>query len=202
MRNALYATADDRGLSGTDRSPPTHDWVGDGTLLMRGSTYVNALKTRLGLVNTRLRSSRGRPNAPVNCDLGCGRPESLGHILQSCPKLAPERSRRHDRVLDLLQQQLGRKNWQVLREPHIRTQAGVRVPDLVIWDRQGSTVLDVQVVADNSVGDFLTRAHDLKRSYYDVGDINAWVREKTGHPPMFTTLTINWRGTMASQPQL
>ncbi|MPC49623.1 Retrovirus-related Pol polyprotein from type-1 retrotransposable element R2 [Portunus trituberculatus] len=189
MRDALYATADGRGLSGTDRSPPTHDWVGDGTLLMRGSSYINALKTRLGVVNTRLRSSRGRPAAPVQCDLGCGRPESLGHILQSCPKLAPERTRRHDRVLDLLHQQLCRKNWQLLREPHIRTQAGVRVPDLVIWDRQGSTVLDVQVVADNSVSDFLSRAHDLKRFYYDVGDVRAWVRDKTGHPP---------RGTMAT----
>ncbi|MPC68309.1 Retrovirus-related Pol polyprotein from type-1 retrotransposable element R2 [Portunus trituberculatus] len=141
--------------------------------------YINALKTHLGVVNTKLRSARGRPAAPVHCDLGCGCQESLGHILQVCPKLAPERTRRHDRVLDLLQHQLSHKNWQVVREPNIRTQAGVRVPD-------------------NAAGDFLSRAHDLKRSYYDVGDIKAWVREKTGHPPVFTTPTINWRGTMAT----
>ncbi|MPC49353.1 Retrovirus-related Pol polyprotein from type-1 retrotransposable element R2 [Portunus trituberculatus] len=51
-RDTLYASADDQGLSGTDRSPPTHKWVDDSTLLMRGSTYVNDLKTRLGVVNT------------------------------------------------------------------------------------------------------------------------------------------------------
>ncbi|MPD01426.1 Retrovirus-related Pol polyprotein from type-1 retrotransposable element R2 [Portunus trituberculatus] len=145
----LYTTADGRGLSGCGSSPPTHEWVDDGSRLMRGSTYVHAIKTRLGVVNTSMRASRGRPGAPVLCDLGCGRPESLGHLLQSCPKLAPERTRRHNHVLDLVVKQLTSKGLQMLREYSIRTRAGVRIPNVVVWGHEGAVVLDVQIVADN-----------------------------------------------------
>ena len=192
----LYASADGRGLSGADVSPPTHSWVDDGTRLMRGSTYISAIKTRLGVANTKMRASKGRPDADVACDLGCGRPESLGHVLQMCPVLAPERTKRHDNVLSLLCKHLEKRKKSILREPSIRTSAGVRKPDVVVWDDIQSVVLDVQVVSDNAAGDALARAHGLKKSYYDVGDIRDWVRERTGHPPVFATLTINWRGMM------
>lgn len=197
-KNKLYASVDGRGLSEAGKSPPTHEWVDDGTVLMRGSTYISAIKTRLGVANTRLRASRGRPNAPVHCDLGCGRIESLGHILQSCPKLAPERTMRHDKVLSLLVQQLNSKQHQILRKPSIRTSAGVRKPDVVVWNQRQSVVLDVQIVSDSSTGESLDRAHGLKRSYYDVGEIRDWVIQRTGLPPVFATLTINWRGIMAT----
>ncbi|MPC95384.1 Retrovirus-related Pol polyprotein from type-1 retrotransposable element R2 [Portunus trituberculatus] len=195
----LYASADGRGLRGTNLTPSTHDWVDDGTALLKGTTYISALKTRLGVVTTRLRASRGRPGAPVLCDLGCGRIESLGHILQSCPRLAPERTTRHNRVLGLLEKQLTGKGLRTLKEPTIRTPAGVRKPDLVIWDHYRSVVLDVQIVADSSAGDFLDRAHGLKRSYYDTESICQWVRGQTEHAPVVSTLTINWRGSTARQ---
>ena len=197
-KESLYASADGRGLKGFDSHPNTHDWVENATALMKGATYVSAVKTRLGVVGTRLRASRGRPGAPVLCDLGCGRPESLGHILQVCPVLAPERTRRHNRVLDLLHQQLSRRGYRLLKEPNIRTPAGVRKPDLVVWDDRQSVVIDVQITADNATGDLLGRAHGLKVSHYNTEAIRTWVREKTGHPPVFTTLTINWRGLMAT----
>ncbi|MPC55462.1 Retrovirus-related Pol polyprotein from type-2 retrotransposable element R2DM [Portunus trituberculatus] len=162
------------GLSGADESQPTHEWVDNGSLLMRGSIYISAIKTRLGVVNTRLRSSRGRPGAPVHCDLGCGRIESLGHILQSCPKLAPEKTYGHDQVLNLLVKQLEQKGKKVFREPNIWTAAGVRKPDVVVFDIQQSVVLDVQIVADNAGGDALIHEHGLKKSYYDVGEIRSW----------------------------
>ena len=85
-----------------------------------------------------------------------------------------------------------------MREPTIRTSAGARKPDVIVWDRFQAAVLDVQIVSDSSSGDVLGHAHDLKRSYYDTGDIRAWVQEKTGRYPVFTTLTINWRGIMAT----
>ena len=144
-----------------------------------------------------MRAARGRPAVPVRCDLGCGRPESLGHILQVCPVLAPERTRRHDRVLSLLEQHLSRKGFQLAREPSIRTPAGVRRPDLVVWDHTQSVVIDVQVIADNSSGDLLAHAHGLKVSHYNTEPVRTWVREKTGHPPVFTSCTISWRGLLA-----
>ena len=59
-------------------------------------------------------------------------------------------------------------------------------------------VLDVQIVSDSSTGESLDRAHGLKRSYYDVGEIRDWVIQRTGLPPVFATLTINWSGIMAT----
>ena len=146
---------------------------------MKGSTYVTVIKTRLGVASNKLRSSRGRVNAPVLCDLGGGQGETLGHILQSCPKLAPERTKRHDRVLSLLIDQLTKHDHHMLKEPNIRTPAGL-------------------ITSDSSLENTLERAHGLKRTYYDVEDIREWVRTKTGHSPVFATLTINWRGVMAT----
>ena len=60
-----YASVDGRGLKGADKAPRTHQWVSDGTTLMRGSNYISALKTRLGVAHTKLRVARGRPAAPV-----------------------------------------------------------------------------------------------------------------------------------------
>ncbi len=199
-KDTLYASADGRGLLGMDTSPPTHEWVDDGTLLMRGSSYISAIKTRLGVAYTKIRASRGRSEAPVMCDLGCGRVESLGHILQVCPKSAPERTARHDRVLSLLVKHLTSKtDLKVLRKPTVRTSAGARRPDVILWDHHQSVVLDVQIVSDNSAGNILEHAHGLKVSYYDTEDIRAWVRTKTCRTPVFATLTINWRGAMATQ---
>ena len=157
---------------------------------MRGSTYISVIKTRLRVASTKLRSSRGRANAPVFCDLGCGRVETLGHILQSCPKLVPERTKRHDKVVSLLIQQLTRHEHHVQKEPSIRTSAGLQRPDVVVWNRQQSVVLDVQIITNSSNRECLDRAHGLKRTYYDVGEIREWVRTKTGHSPVFATLSI------------
>ena len=196
-REALYTSVDGRGLREAAGSPPTQSWVQDGTRLMPGHAYVGSVKTRLGLVNTRLRAARGRPSASVLCDLGCGRTESLGHILQMCPSLAPERTRRHDHLLALLTSLLDKRGHTVWREPTIRTSAGARKPDLVVGGDGWSVVLDVQVVSDSGAGDCLARAHALKISYYDRDEISAWVRERSGHSPSYETLTVNWRGVMA-----
>ncbi len=50
----LYVSADGRRLREAVQSCNTHGWVQDGTLLMPGHFFVDAVKTRLGLVSTRL----------------------------------------------------------------------------------------------------------------------------------------------------
>ena len=196
-REQLYKTIDGRGLSESSTTPSSNTWVDDGTQLMKGATYIDSIKTRLGVINTKIRASRGRPEAPTTCDLGCGRVESLGHILQSCPKLAPERTKRHDYTLALLIKMLA-KHHKIIREPTIRTAAGARKPDVVVWDGKRSVVLDVQIVSDSSCGPTLDRAHALKTAYYNTGDISKWVQQETGHLPSYTTLTFNWRGLLAN----
>lgn len=200
-RNQLdwHRTLDGKGMRESSTSPKLHTWVDSGTRLMSGSKYVQAIKIRAGVVPTRVRAARGRPAAPVLCSNGCGRVESLGHMLQTCPVLAPERTVRHDRVLDLVVGLLGRDpSRTVLREPSIRTSAGLRKPDIVVSDGNRSAVIDVQVTSDSSAFT-LQAAHDLKVRYYQNPEVASWVQGTTGKPPIFSSVTINWRGIMATQ---
>ncbi len=79
-----------------------------------------------------------------------------------------------------------------IRETTIRTAVGARKLDIVLWDRRKNMVLNVHVVSDSSAGDYLSHTHALKASYYNTEDVCAWVRERSGHPPTFSTLTVNW----------
>ena len=197
-REQLYATVDGRGMSEICTTTSNNSWIDDGTHLMKGATYIDCIKTRLGVINTKLRASRGRPGVNTICDLGCGRTESLGHIMQTCPKLNPERTKRHDNTLALLVKILSKKNYKVIREPTIRTEAGARKPDIVLWDGRKSVVLDVQIVSDSGRGPTLDNAHAIKVNYYNTRDIKDWVSKETGHLPSFTTLTLNWRGLLCN----
>ena len=47
---------------------------------------------------TAVRMARGRPLRDVSCD-ACGRPESLGHILQVSPRTSGGRNDRHYAIL-------------------------------------------------------------------------------------------------------
>lgn len=196
-REDWYATTDGAGLKEAKDSPNLNNWVDSGTKLMRGSKYVTALKIRSGTACTRLRAARGRPNAPILCDKGCRRVESLGHILQTCPVLAPERTSRHDRVLDLAVNILKKKPGnEVQKEPSIRTTAGLRRPDIIVYNGQRSTVMDVQITSD-STNSTLAAAHELKTNYYNNEEISRHTRDATGHPPSYSSITISWRGVMA-----
>ena len=73
----------------------------EGTTL-NGHAYIGAIKIKGNLVSTALRSARGCPNHDIRCDC-CGRPESLGHILQVCPRTHALGIARHDKVVDLVQ---------------------------------------------------------------------------------------------------
>ncbi|MCP3679146.1 MAG: reverse transcriptase family protein [Gammaproteobacteria bacterium] len=194
---SLHQTIDGAGLSEAATSPVSSSWIQDGTGLLTGSRFIQALKVRGNLIHTRLRSSRGRPAAPTRCDKGCNQRESLGHILQSCPSVQPWRIKRHDDVLSLFIKILGKRGWRTCREPAIPTPAGIRRPDLIIWGHGRSMVVDVQVVSDSGAVMLLT-AHESKVAYYQTEPIDNWVLLKTGARPSFSSLTFNWRGIMAS----
>lgn len=192
----LYASVDSRGLQKFNNSPSTLSWVNDGSRFMHGHAFVTAIKLRLGLIHTKMRTARNRPAASVICDVGCGRPEPSAHILQVFHRLVPERTKRHDNVLTLLVTQLTKKGYTVLREPTIRTSAGVRKPDIVVFNDTYCGILDVQMVAGSSAGPNMLRAYDLKTLYYDREEIKSWVWERSGLSPLIFTCTINCRGLM------
>lgn len=107
-----------------------YGWLSDGTRLMGGSSFVEAVKIRMGVVSTRERNNRGRPTVTQDlvCDLGCPRVETLGHILQECSVTGQLPILRHNRVAETLKHALTKKNWRAIVEPMIPTEAGIRRP--------------------------------------------------------------------------
>ena len=196
-RTNLYKSHDGKGLEGCTQTPVSSSWVGDGTALMRGGAYVQAVKLRGSLMPTLVRSARGRKRDTVSCDLCYGhRPETLGHILQQCPAVAGARLARHNDLLEKYISSLQKAGYQTRRELAIPTIAGVRYPDIVCWRGNQSHVIDVQVVADATAGS-LDDAHARKVAYYNTPCINAFVQAFTGNPPIFSSFTLSWRGVLA-----
>ena len=191
----LHQSVDGCGLSEAHLSPDTSRWVGSGTRLMRGGTFVNAVKLRSNLLWTPSRASRGR-EVSSRCDLGCDAAGTLHHILQVCPRVQPWRIKRHDRVLELLDQRLKNRGYTTLKEPRITTPAGTRIPDLIAWDNERSFLLDVQVTSDSNVAP-LADLHKMKVTKYKTKEIESFVAAKTGYIPETTSATWNWRGVMA-----
>lgn len=81
-RKRVVYFCDGRGLGEACKQSACYKWLTEGTRMMSGSTFVEAIKIRQGLVVTKERSSRGRARRlkDVVCDLGCRKTEKLGHI--------------------------------------------------------------------------------------------------------------------------
>ena len=193
LAQTLHQSVDGRGLSDAALVPQQHLWVSSGTPVLSGSAYVGAVKIRGNLMATPLRKSRGR-ELSSGCDC-CLRTESLGHILQVCPRTHASRVARHDKIVDLVASGACRNGWGVWREPAIPTPAGIRRPDLILDHQDTVIVLDVTIVADNAD---LYEAHQHKCDYYDQPAIRDWVsRNVSIIPPTFSSVTLNWRGRLA-----
>lgn len=83
-RKDIIESCDGRGLAESMKKPGCYSWIADGTRLMKGAEYIEALKTRPNLIGTKERQNRGKdiPLRNLVCDLGCPRIETTGHILQ------------------------------------------------------------------------------------------------------------------------
>ena len=196
-QNRLLSSHDGKGLEGCSQTPVSSSWVGDGSALMRGGAYVQAIRLRGNLLPTQVRSARGRQRTAVSCDLCYGnRPESLGHILQQCPATAGPRLARHNGLLEKYISCLQQKGYHTRREAAVPTVAGLMYPDIICWKQNESHVIDVQVVADAAAGS-LDAAHMRKVAYYNTPDIRDFVESLTGNPPIISSFTMSWRGVLA-----
>lgn len=162
---------------------------------MRGGTFINALKLRLGVLTTPARSARGREISP-QCDLGCPFPGTLHHILQVCPAVQPWRIKRHDNIKEMVRNKLEERGFNTINEPKISTPEGLRKPDLLVWNEEQSAILDIQVTADSNVKS-IDALHQEKVNKYNKPAIKEYAATKTGKDPMIEAITINWRGIMS-----
>lgn len=195
----LHTKIDGMGLKEHGLVPAVHAWVNSGTKLLTGSNYVKAIKTRGNLHCTLVRAARGQPNKPVTCDCRQGK-ETLGHILQVCPKTHGPRVKRHDRVVKFVADTALKRGYTVEAERLIPTPAGNRKPDLVIF-RAGleAVVVDITIVSD---GARLTAEHNAKVAKYNKGAIREYVAGRAkiaAEHVAFSSVTLNWRGALARE---
>ena len=196
--NKLHDSVDGAGLREAHLLPSSSKWLTSGTQLMRGASYIQALKTRLSVLSTPARSARGR-DLHGRCDLGCQAQGTMHHIMQVCPRVQPWRIQRHNGVLDLVSGWLRDENFNIRKEPRITTPQGLRIPDLICHKDGKAYVLDVQVCSDSNSGT-LTGAHQRKVDKYHRPSILEYVKDWSGTAelPTVSSITINWRGIVAT----
>ena len=193
MAVGLHTSVDGHGLAGSRVTGYVNHWMVSGTALMSGSGFVNCVRIKGNLPYTKARAARGRPERSVKCD-ACRGHETLGHILQTCPRTHQPRNDRHDRVNKYLTSTLGKLGFTTRVEPAIATPAGVRYPDLIVWKGDTCAVIDTTIVADNFDPD---DAHERKVVYYDTPAIRTWCADISGVPAdkiKFSACVLTWRG--------
>jgi len=196
----LHASNDGRGLRHASLVPCAHNWVSEGTSLLQGRKYNACLGVRLGCLPSKLRASRGRPEADSSCDAcGPGQTESLAHQLQSCPRTHGARVKRHNRLVNQAERIFRKKlGFKVAVEEHIRTSQGLRKPDLIIYgDDKPTVVLDVAVSSDWFPDGDPNAAHRMKKQKYETPEIKEKVSSLYGGDPVFSSIAVSWRGVFA-----
>ena len=195
FRESLIASADGRGSRHANLAPGPQRWIDSGRLLLTGARYIAAVGVRSNTLPTRARCARGRPDAIRNCG-ACGPdvPETLGHILQICPRTHGARISRHDIILRLLAKRLEKLGWQVKVELRITTSAGLRKPDLLAFKHGCQAwVIDVGVSAVSVVS--LDEPYDQKVvKYQTLPEVSDVVVAEAGVAPLFSGFILSWRG--------
>lgn len=202
QKTALHQSVDGAGLKTAGNAPASNAWVDEGTCLMTGSRYVEAIKIRGNLIATAHRTSRGasRRNHNRLCDAGCQKPETLAHISQTCPRTWAPRIARHDAITNYVGGRLRELGWNVKKEEPIPTRAGVRKPDIVATKGARAVVTDITIVADHINPD---EALKRKVLHYDTMDIREHIRGPGTTNPApnikFSAVVMTWRGTWSKK---
>lgn len=87
----------------------------------------------------------------------------MAHIASLPIHMVVPMNHRHDRVVEYVADSLRRRGYHVIVEPCIPTLAGIRKPDLIVYDDTGGcSVIDATVDSDDGNLDF---DFDLKCQY-------------------------------------
>lgn len=118
-------------------------WIDFPPPYWSGRDFVEAVQLRGNALPTI--GIPSNPREKRNCRAGCNRVESLSHVLQKCPVTHWKRIRRHDNIVSIVRKEAEAKGFRVETEPRIRSEEGLKKPDLVIINQDNLTVVDVGV---------------------------------------------------------
>ena len=91
---------------------------------------------------------------------------------------------------------LKKRNWQIIVEPAIPTNAGLCHPDMIVWkDSTTCYVIDVTMVADHAD---LDKAYQSKVERYNMQCVRNWAcRMSRTASAAISAVVFNWRGALA-----
>ena len=129
----LFNSVDGKGLELGTHSPFINNWITSPIKMFSGRDIVDMVKLKHVLRYTHYRCKRMFPSLNTNClrRVCKYKYDFLNHIMQICLFNYNTIIHRHSYVNDLLITLLNKYKFTTILEPHIRTQLGLRKPDLL-----------------------------------------------------------------------
>lgn len=192
-RDVLSMRVDTNDLTDARHDAASYKWVCNRANDISGSDYIHFNHIRAGCLPSKARTTRGRVLNNRQCRAGCNGSETNYHVIQQCQRTHGGRVHRHDRVVNMLHDQLiTRSNTKVLKEARFKTHVGLRKPDLLITRDKSTVVLDVQIVNGHNMGFY----HETKISKYrDIPGFDAMIKRRCASRTVeFHAITISYKG--------
>ncbi len=192
---------DAKGLNWAGLYKHESKWVTDPKSIkhVSGGEFIRAIHVRMNTLKTGERSSRGTDRFPVgrHCNTCRDQVQSLGHILQVCPRTHGARVLRHDAFVKGIRSALHRARWKTVLEPRVPVGRSFLKPDLIVWKGNQAYVLDPTIVSD---GFDMQKAYNTKLDLYDCEEVKTYARKLIetdgGKMEDFSVhgIVCNWRG--------
>lgn len=189
----LYDMVDTNDLKEAKVCRASNSWVDKRSDSISGSDYIHYNHVRVGCLPSKARTTRGT-NRDRLCRAGCRVSETNYHIIQTCERTYGGRSRRHDRVVDLVCENLVNRGFATVKEPRLKTSGGLRKPDLLVTIDGATTVVDVQIVNGRTMRRDYRDKVDKYKSIQGIDDV---VKRKCSSRVVgYDAITISYKGLM------
>ena len=174
-----------------------NSWIGEPTNLLTGADYIRCLKIRTNSVMTASRRNRMYHNARPSCDAGCGAIETLGHIVQKCPRNWKTRLKRHDHLCKYIAETLRNKGHRVVQEIAFNCGSKGLKPDLLVTIESMTYIIDVTVCSDSDING-INRSYHEKLYLYSNVHLYDQVKTLAGSTDVEVgTIVMSFRGIIA-----
>ena len=200
---SLHDSLDGKGLKNIRSVPKINNWVNEPTLDIEGGEYIKAIKVRCNALESNSRSSRARPNSGL-CSR-CNKPETLGHILQTCGKSMDGRNSRHDKLVFKIAGEMRRHGFKTEVEKTVNQRGRqYKRPDIIAYKPGEVHIIDPTIVADNTTW---TPEWKKKTDNYNTPKMLEYTTKKmnqlfsTNDVPLFriAAIVLTWRGGWSKQ---
>ena len=193
-RDAIRECPFTKGLEDAADDQASRVWIRKIPPGWSGRDYVRAIHLRTANLPT-----KAMPSVPVDqrlCRGGCSKNETVCHILQACPVTHHDRIKRHNEIVQKIEQHCKSKKWTVENEPRIRHSDGqLYKPDLAIHVSDHKIVItDVQVSWDGSESSMDEIYSRKKGVYGNKKFIEAGKKVWPGKELQFCPLILGARG--------